>query len=580
MWTLCDFPVFGYDDSGERLWRAGTNGYTVWIGGIYEINNGKVLCHVVAGGQLIATFEPQCNAGLAKVFGQKNWYVASTSVGSALSWPFKDGRGQWTIFGGAWAAVLGICLVAGRGINLNQLSRRRKPALTFNGFCRTFSFNYLWKQAIAVVSISAILLAGAGNVDAAPAYNPVFYYYLTDALGSSNILTDNSGNLVQHYEYSTFGQTSYQNNTSAFPVSNRYTGQIADDETGLYYYGGRYYDSQLGRFIQPDPTIPDPTDSQSYNRYSYCRNNPLNETDPSGFDDSGGDGSDYFAGYDGFSGSSGFGFTAGPDFTVYSQITQEVDAPGQALIATLWYTPNSSDTTALPAIPGTSDYGAINNYASPWGGGFPQPTFDGFPNTPTPNTGSSWLSGAGHFVADSVLNADLLQQSWYELHHPDFSNGWGIATYAIAAVGLPAGIIDAGSNLIPGKAVVESLVKGGVKDLGKLLLHIAGKEGEELTADAAKPIARDPFHHIFPQRPDLAAEFRARGINPDDFTMQIPRDLHIDIHSGGSRGGAWNQAWEDYFRANPGATASDIYKQAGKMLYEFRIPGGPVVPYP
>jgi hypothetical protein len=41
----------------------------------------------------------------------------------------------------------------------------------------------------------------------------------------------------------------------------------------------------LGRFIQPDPTIPDPIDSQSFNRFSYCRNNPLNEVDPSGFDD-------------------------------------------------------------------------------------------------------------------------------------------------------------------------------------------------------------------------------------------------------------------------------------------------------
>jgi hypothetical protein len=42
-------------------------------------------------------------------------------------------------------------------------------------------------------------------------------------------------------------------------------------------------------FIQPDPEIPDPTDSQSFNRYSYCRNNPLNETDPSGFDTEGDD---------------------------------------------------------------------------------------------------------------------------------------------------------------------------------------------------------------------------------------------------------------------------------------------------
>jgi RHS repeat-associated protein len=268
--TTNDTVNFGYDDSGERLWRAGTNGYTVWIGGIYEINDGKILCHVIAGGKLIATFEPECNAGLVKVIGQKNWYVAS----SILSWPLHDGRGQWTVFGGTWAMIFIICLVGSRGIRLRRVELQRLDGIY-----------WLWRQAVTLMTISAFLWVGTGNVDAAPIYNPVFYFYSTDYLGSSNVLTDNSGNLVQHYEYSTFGQASYRNNTSAFPVSSRYTGQIADDETGLLYYGGRYYDPQLGRFIQPDPEIPDPMDSQSFNRYSYCRNNPLNEIDPSGLTD-------------------------------------------------------------------------------------------------------------------------------------------------------------------------------------------------------------------------------------------------------------------------------------------------------
>jgi RHS repeat-associated protein len=87
--------------------------------------------------------------------------------------------------------------------------------------------------------------------------------------------------MVQHYEYATFGQASYQNNTSAYQVSNRYTGQICDDETGLYYYGARYYDPQLGRFIQPDSMAPS-DDPQTLNRYSYCGNNPLDHVDPTG----------------------------------------------------------------------------------------------------------------------------------------------------------------------------------------------------------------------------------------------------------------------------------------------------------
>ncbi|MBN2240619.1 MAG: RHS repeat-associated core domain-containing protein [Dehalococcoidales bacterium] len=48
------------------------------------------------------------------------------------------------------------------------------------------------------------------------------------------------------------------------------------------YYGARYYDPEIGRFISPDTIIPNPADPQSFNRYSYCLNNPLKYNDPSG----------------------------------------------------------------------------------------------------------------------------------------------------------------------------------------------------------------------------------------------------------------------------------------------------------
>ena len=58
---------------------------------------------------------------------------------------------------------------------------------------------------------------------------------------------------------------------------------MLDPESGLYYYGGRYYDPELGRFISPDPFVPQPDDPQSLNRYSYVLNNPVNHIDPSGY---------------------------------------------------------------------------------------------------------------------------------------------------------------------------------------------------------------------------------------------------------------------------------------------------------
>jgi RHS repeat-associated protein len=95
-------------------------------------------------------------------------------------------------------------------------------------------------------------------------------------------MTDRDGDPVQHYGYQPFGNERYKHNTSAFSVTNRYTGQQLDEDTGLYFYGSRYYDPALARFIQPDFVVPSSNNSQAFNRYSYCYNNPLIFTDPTG----------------------------------------------------------------------------------------------------------------------------------------------------------------------------------------------------------------------------------------------------------------------------------------------------------
>ena len=103
-----------------------------------------------------------------------------------------------------------------------------------------------------------------------------------DNLTSTSIQSDKNGNQIQNYLYSAFGQSRYTQSTNLFKVSRRYTGQVLDEGTGLYYYNARYYDPNLGRFTQPDDIIPDLANPQSYNRYAYCVNNPLRYTDPTG----------------------------------------------------------------------------------------------------------------------------------------------------------------------------------------------------------------------------------------------------------------------------------------------------------
>jgi RHS repeat-associated protein len=147
-----------------------------------------------------------------------------------------------------------------------------------------FFYRSPYRQFFSLVIIASVFVASAPEMAYAgtPVYDdPIFYYFHSDHLGSSNIMTDADGDLVQQYGYMPFGDERYENNTQAFSVTNRYTGQQLDEETGLYFYGSRYYDPELARFIRPD-SIGQGASSQSLNRYTYCINNPLKFTDPTG----------------------------------------------------------------------------------------------------------------------------------------------------------------------------------------------------------------------------------------------------------------------------------------------------------
>ncbi|MCU0857241.1 MAG: FG-GAP-like repeat-containing protein [Pontiellaceae bacterium] len=106
-------------------------------------------------------------------------------------------------------------------------------------------------------------------------------YYHDDHLGSASVVTDRVGEVVSHITYTPYGEMRNELNLGA-SVNYLYTGQEFDREIGLYYYGARYYDQAIGRFISPDTIIPDPADTQAYNRYSYVYNNPIKYNDPTG----------------------------------------------------------------------------------------------------------------------------------------------------------------------------------------------------------------------------------------------------------------------------------------------------------
>ena len=122
----------------------------------------------------------------------------------------------------------------------------------------------------------------AGNLRIAMIEDFNFSYFHKDHLGSSTVMTEASGNIIESIDYMPFGAQRNYSRLNPIVTHYRFTDQELDVESGLYNYNARLYDPVIGRFVSPDTIVPDPFDPQHLNRYSYVRNNPLIYVDPSG----------------------------------------------------------------------------------------------------------------------------------------------------------------------------------------------------------------------------------------------------------------------------------------------------------
>jgi RHS repeat-associated protein len=124
--------------------------------------------------------------------------------------------------------------------------------------------------------------------------SPQTNYITTDNLGSTRLVTNGAGQVIARHDYLPFGdeiyglggRTSAQGFVQPDTTSQRFTGYEHDSETGLDFAQARYYGNGLGRFTGVDPLLESakPNLPQSWNRFVYCLNNPLNLADPSGLD--------------------------------------------------------------------------------------------------------------------------------------------------------------------------------------------------------------------------------------------------------------------------------------------------------
>lgn len=106
-------------------------------------------------------------------------------------------------------------------------------------------------------------------------------YIHNDPSGSPVIATDAQGRTVWKESYRPYGDR-LRKEAASDTNTLWFSGKAADTNTGLSYFGARYYDPVLGRFVGIDPAAFDPDNLHSFNRYTYANNNPYRYVDPDG----------------------------------------------------------------------------------------------------------------------------------------------------------------------------------------------------------------------------------------------------------------------------------------------------------
>ena len=118
-------------------------------------------------------------------------------------------------------------------------------------------------------------------------YHPLenkYYYYTTDQINSTRVVTDDNGTVVYAAAHDPYGGVQ-QTWVNTFDPALKFSGKERDSESNLDYFGARYYDHTLYRFLSVDPVIPAGRalyNPQRWNLYGYCLNSPLSQFDPDG----------------------------------------------------------------------------------------------------------------------------------------------------------------------------------------------------------------------------------------------------------------------------------------------------------
>jgi len=136
-----------------------------------------------------------------------------------------------------------------------------------------------WSRAAFALLLAMLLVWGANPGHAAG--EETITYIHTDISGNPLAATDENGNVVWKESYQAYG-TRWQQDPNSAQQTQWFHGKEQDASSGLQYFGARYYDPAIGRFLGVDPLGFQDGNLHSFNRYAYGNNNPLRYLDPDG----------------------------------------------------------------------------------------------------------------------------------------------------------------------------------------------------------------------------------------------------------------------------------------------------------
>ena len=155
----------------------------------------------------------------------------------------------------------------------------------------TDTWNYVYNGSqLSQMTKGADTLSFTYDASGAPLtvkYNTITCYYETNLQGDVVAIRNPYGIVIVKYAYDAWGRllstTGSAANSLGILNPLRYRGYVYDQETGLYYVSSRYYDPEIGRWINADNQIAGVGgEVLGYNMFAYCMNNPVNMSDPSG----------------------------------------------------------------------------------------------------------------------------------------------------------------------------------------------------------------------------------------------------------------------------------------------------------